>query len=83
MISGNFGGLLGLCVGFSLVSIIEIVYFMTVRLYQNITSTNSIAQSSEPTKTYHKTESVDDRKVREMYVNDYKNLNRQLFYGRY
>lgn len=83
MISGNFGGLLGLCVGFSLVSIIEIVYFMTVRLYQNITSTNSIAQSLEPTKTYHKTESVDDRKVREMYVNDYKNLNRQLFYGRY
>lgn len=35
-ISGNFGGLLGLCLGFSLVNIIEIVYFATVRVYQNI-----------------------------------------------
>lgn len=33
---GNFGGLLGLCLGFSLISLIEFIYFGTVRLYGNI-----------------------------------------------
>ncbi|XP_056634912.1 pickpocket protein 28-like [Diorhabda sublineata] len=33
----NFGGLLGLFVGFSLLSLIEIIYFLTLRIYCNIT----------------------------------------------
>lgn len=33
---GYFGGLLSLCIGFSTISVMEIVYFATVRLYQNI-----------------------------------------------
>lgn len=32
---GNFGGLLGLCIGFSIVGFIEVVYFATVKFYQN------------------------------------------------
>lgn len=81
---GNFGGLLGLCVGFSLMSIIEIVYFVTVRLYQNITSANNSKQSPQMNPSYYKTESFDDRKIREMYVNDYRTINnRQYFHSRY
>lgn len=33
---GNFGGILGLCLGFSLISLVELIYFATVRLYGNI-----------------------------------------------
>ncbi|CAG9833089.1 unnamed protein product [Diabrotica balteata] len=32
----NFGGLLGLFVGFSLLSLIEIVYFLTLRIFCNV-----------------------------------------------
>ncbi|XP_072397815.1 pickpocket protein 28-like [Diabrotica undecimpunctata] len=32
----NFGGLLGLFTGFSLLSMLEIVYFLTIRLYFNV-----------------------------------------------
>jgi uncharacterized membrane protein len=33
LFSGNFGGICGLFVGFSLISIVEFVYFFTLRLY--------------------------------------------------
>jgi Amiloride-sensitive sodium channel len=32
----NFGGMLGLFMGFSLISLAEVVYFSTLRLYQNL-----------------------------------------------
>lgn len=83
-IVSNFGGLLGLCVGFSLVSIIEIFYFLTVRLYQNIASAKDLQPNSEDTQFDKKTQihSGTDRKIREMYVNDFKNFNRQFFRSR-
>jgi amiloride-sensitive sodium channel len=31
----NFGGLLGLFTGFSLISLFEILYFLTLRIYYN------------------------------------------------
>lgn len=40
-IVSNFGGMLGLCMGFSIFTVIEILYFLTVRLYENITPENS------------------------------------------
>lgn len=33
---GNFGGLLGLFTGFSILSLMEIIYFLTVRIICNI-----------------------------------------------
>jgi amiloride-sensitive sodium channel len=33
LFSGNFGGICGLFVGFSLISIVEFVYFFTLRLF--------------------------------------------------
>ncbi|XP_030745254.1 uncharacterized protein LOC115874287 [Sitophilus oryzae] len=33
---GNFGGLLGLFTGFSVLSLMEIIYFLTLRIYYNI-----------------------------------------------
>ena len=33
----NVGGLLGLCMGFSVLSLLEFVYFFTARLFFNIT----------------------------------------------
>lgn len=32
----NFGGLLGLCIGFSLLTLIEVIYYLTVRIVCNI-----------------------------------------------
>jgi uncharacterized membrane protein len=37
--SGNFGGICGLFVGFSLISIVEFVYFFTLRLFFVVRST--------------------------------------------
>lgn len=33
VVAANFGGLVGLCSGFSFLSVVEIVYFFTLRLY--------------------------------------------------
>lgn len=32
---GYFGGLLSLCIGLSTISVMEVIYFATVRFYQN------------------------------------------------
>ena len=40
-IISNIGGLLGLCLGFSIISLLEIVYFFTARLYYNIVTPRS------------------------------------------
>ena len=34
----NIGGLLGLCMGLSTISLMEIVYFFTARFYYNLTT---------------------------------------------
>jgi amiloride-sensitive sodium channel len=39
LFSGNFGGICGLFVGFSLISIVEFVYFFTLRLFFVVRST--------------------------------------------
>lgn len=35
-IVSNFGGILGLCLGFSIISMMEVVYFFSLKLYQNL-----------------------------------------------
>lgn len=35
-IVSDYGGILSLCLGCSIISVFEIIYFMTVRLYQNL-----------------------------------------------
>lgn len=32
-VSGNFGGVCGLFIGFSIISIVELLYFVTIRYY--------------------------------------------------
>lgn len=39
-IVSDYGGILSLCLGCSIISFIELAYFMTFRLYQNIFSNN-------------------------------------------
>lgn len=39
LFSGNFGGICGLFVGFSLISIVEFVYFFTLRLFYVVKNT--------------------------------------------
>lgn len=74
---GNFGGLLGLCIGFSLVHIVEIVYFATVRLYQNIPLVMNPKSNEDDDSTHSKIRSSsEDVRIREMYVNDFKRLKR-------
>lgn len=72
---GHFGGLLGLCFGFSLINIVEIIYFSTFRLYQNAIGKNSKqkfleAQQVQPIQ--HFIDCKEERKIRQMYVNDFK-----------
>ena len=40
-IISNIGGLLGLCLGFSILSLVEFIYFFTARLFFNITTPRS------------------------------------------
>lgn len=68
---GHFGGLLGLCFGFSLINVAEIIYFATIRLYQHISNSKQTFQ--------HKPQSMGDRKTRDLYVNDFKAHNRRVF----
>lgn len=75
-IVSHFGGLLGLCFGFSLINLVEIVYFSTFRLYQNANGTKqkflevqSIQQAQQIQSCYA---SKEEQKIREMYVNDFK-----------
>ena len=37
----NIGGLMGLCLGISTMSILEFIYFFTARLYYNVTTPRS------------------------------------------
>jgi amiloride-sensitive sodium channel len=37
----NIGGLLGLCMGFSALSVVEFIYFFTLRLFFNICSSRT------------------------------------------
>lgn len=79
---GNFGGLLGLCLGFSLVNVVEIIYFATVGLYQNFSWLTSSGHNRPNALIYRKSQSFEDREVREMYANDFKNHNRKMFQNR-
>lgn len=85
---GHFGGLLGIIFGFSLINIAEIVYFTTFRLYQNAIGTNAKqtflgAQQVQPVQQVQRVQcSVDgkeERKIREMYVNDFRTDGRHSF----
>ena len=40
-IISNIGGLLGLCLGFSILSLVEFIYFFTARLFFNIVTPRS------------------------------------------
>lgn len=77
-VSGNFGGLLGLCLGFSLVNIIEIVYFATVRVYQNIEMIYGKSlfkrKSQEKPATDDKIAPI-QKHLFEIYKNDFKYFN--------
>lgn len=85
MCTGHFGGLLGLCFGFSLINIVEIVYFTTFRLYQNAVGTNSKqkfldAQQVQPVQRVQRFVGCkEERKIRKMYVNDFKVDERYSF----
>ena len=35
-IVSNYGGILGLCLGFSIISSLEVIYFFSLRFYQNL-----------------------------------------------
>lgn len=39
-ILSDYGGILGLCLGCSIISILELIYFLTFRSYQNIFNNN-------------------------------------------
>lgn len=69
---GHFGGLLGLCFGFSLINVVEIIYFATLRLYQHL--------SNNP-KHRHQYDIVskEDKKTRNMYTNDFQVHKRNIF----
>lgn len=79
---GNFGGLLGLCLGFSLVNIVEIVYFATVRLYQNISLVYDKPKQNEEFTNQKTKLTEEDKRIRDMYVNDFKNHNQKMFHYR-
>ncbi|XP_055304381.1 pickpocket protein 28-like [Sitodiplosis mosellana] len=81
-IVSNFGGLLGLCLGFSLVNIVEIVYFATIRLYQNISLVYDNANQNE-TPIHQKPKlTQEDKRICNMYVNDFKTYDRKIFHYR-
>lgn len=79
---GNFGGLLGLCLGFSLVNIIEIIYFATVRLYQNISLVYDDGKQNESAIQQNPKLTEEDKQIRSMYVNDFKKYDRKMFHYR-
>lgn len=37
-IVSNYGGILGLCLGFSIISMMEVIYFFSLKFYQNLFS---------------------------------------------
>lgn len=50
-IVSDYGGILSLCLGCSIISFVEIVYFVTVRFYQNLfNSTSFIGKFAKNTK---------------------------------
>lgn len=79
---GSFGGLLGLCLGFSLVNIVEIVYFATVKLYQNISLVYDNSKQNEVPNHQNSKLTKEDRRIRDMYVNDFKKYDRKMFHYR-
>lgn len=50
-IIGNFGGILSLCIGFSAIGTIEIIYFLSIKFYHNFQLTNQHL-ANENTKKY-------------------------------
>lgn len=83
LFKGNFGGLLGLCLGFSLVNIIEIVYFATVRLYQNISLVYGNNKTQNEALVHKKPKlTAEDKRIRDMYVNDFKKFDGKMFHYR-
>lgn len=65
-IISTFGGILGLCIGFSAIGVLELVYFSTIKLYQNwrpsenVVRTNDgpFSRSQKPPLTYRQMEMI-------------------------
>lgn len=49
-IVSDYGGILSLCLGCSIISFIEVVYFLTVRFYQNLFNSASFINKFTKTK---------------------------------
>lgn len=46
-IVSTFGGMLGLCIGFSAIGVLEILYFATIKLYQNWRPNENLVRRDE------------------------------------
>lgn len=67
---GHFGGLLGLCFGFSLINVVEIIYFFTFRLYQHLSNKSKHQNNAELDK---------DGNLCQIYASDFKMGNSKIF----
>lgn len=75
--AGSFGGLLGLCLGFSLISIVEIAYFATVRLFRNVPTAFTSSPTSDMQSIPKKSDHVFAQKIKRMYASDFYWLDRR------
>lgn len=52
---GNVGGIMGLCLGFSFLSLAEIIYFLTLRPLVNFRNEKKKMKKVEPVRIFEKT----------------------------
>lgn len=83
-IIGNFGGVLGLCIGFSAIGAMEIIYFLSIKFYQNFQLTTNPNLAANNTNKCHKKQNLSKKltyqQVEMIMVEEYmKNKDKKMF----
>lgn len=78
-IVGNFGGMLGLCIGLSIIGAIEVIYFATIKLAQNLFCSKEVYNVHSLKKDLYSSKNLEKHLLQQQWAMPKRQLRPQYF----
>lgn len=79
IVLGNFGGMLGVCVGLSIIGAIEVIYFATIKLAQNMFCSNEFYDVNTLNKDLCSSKNLEQHLLEQQWAIPKRQLRPQYF----